>query len=283
MYLERTCKRERRLRYRHPYDRNAASNCPRKRPSVTGVNKQRGETKVRARRIQRQKCERRGWSPYLRDTTPRYSKRPPAPLSKRHTAWEFPRMVARHKCPPFFSPPQHYVAHQIQKATKGSKVSFLTRPFCPDKIVRLKGRHCREPPRRPRGNPARHTARQHVAYQLPIRVLSRGHTTLSNPLPGRCSPMSRCVVWTYEALVVKCEPSHFRQPVCRPSILSFDTGIYPLGVTSTHCSHMAPLWPLLGLVGVRASCGFVCGPLWCICGSFWRVTMAIFLVVHITL
>ena len=70
---------------------------------------------------------------------------------------------------------------------------------------------------------------------------------------------------------------------CRPSILFLDTGIYPSGVTSTHRSHMAPLGPLLGLVGVRASCGFVCGPLWCICGSFWRVTMAIFLVVHITL
>ena len=70
---------------------------------------------------------------------------------------------------------------------------------------------------------------------------------------------------------------------CRPSILSLHTGIYPSGVTSTHHSHMAPLGPLLGLVGVRASSGFVCGPLWCICGSFWRVTMAIFLVVHITL
>ena len=70
---------------------------------------------------------------------------------------------------------------------------------------------------------------------------------------------------------------------CRPSILSLDTDIYPSGVTSTHHSHMAPLGPLLGLVGVRASCGFVCGPLWCICGSFWGVTMAIFLVVHITL
>ena len=67
---------------------------------------------------------------------------------------------------------------------------------------------------------------------------------------------------------------------CRPSILSLDTGIYPSGVTSTHRSHMAPLGHLLGLVGVRASCGFVCGPLWCICDSFWRVTMAIFLVVH---
>ncbi|RVW84180.1 hypothetical protein CK203_045280 [Vitis vinifera] len=71
--------------------------------------------------------------------------------------------------------------------------------------------------------------------------------------------------------------------ICRPSILSLDTGIYPSGVTSTHRSHMAPLEPLLGLVGVRASCGFVYGPLWCICGSFWRVTMAIFLVVHIML
>ena len=58
--------------------------------------------------------------------------------------------------------------------------------------------------------------------------------------------------------------------LCRPSILSLDTGIYPSGVTSTHRSHMAPLRPLLGLVGVRASCGFVCGPLWCICGSFGR-------------
>ena len=71
--------------------------------------------------------------------------------------------------------------------------------------------------------------------------------------------------------------------ICRPSILSLDTGIYPSGVTSTHRSHMTPLGPLLGLVGVRASCGFVCGPLWCICGSFRRVTIAIFLVVHITL
>ena len=70
---------------------------------------------------------------------------------------------------------------------------------------------------------------------------------------------------------------------CRPSILSLDTGIYPSGVTSTHRSHMAPLGPLLGLVSVRASCGFVCGPFWFICGSFQRVTMTIFLVVHITL
>ena len=82
-----------------------------------------------------------------------------------------------------------------------------------------------------------------------------------------------------EALVI------FKQykSCCRPSILSLDTGIYPSGVTSTHRSHMTPLGPLLGLVGVRASCGFVCGPLSCICGSFRRVTMAIFLVVHITL
>ena len=71
--------------------------------------------------------------------------------------------------------------------------------------------------------------------------------------------------------------------MCRPSILSLDTGIYPSGVTSTHRSHMAPLGHLLGLVGVRASCGFVCGPLWCICGPFSRVTMAILLVVHSTL
>ncbi|KAL6313222.1 hypothetical protein AAG906_016836 [Vitis piasezkii] len=73
-----------------------------------------------------------------------------------------------------------------------------------------------------------------------------------------------------------------RCPYCRSSILS-STPTFILGVTSTHRSHMSPLGPLLGLVGVRASCGFVCGPLWCICGSFWRVTMAIFLVVHITL
>ena len=71
--------------------------------------------------------------------------------------------------------------------------------------------------------------------------------------------------------------------MCKPSILSLDTGIYPLGVTCTHRSHMAPLGPLLGLVGVRASCGLVYGPLWCVCGSFWRVIVAIFLVVHITL
>ncbi|RVW35058.1 hypothetical protein CK203_079890 [Vitis vinifera] len=46
-----------------------------------------------------------------------------------------------------------------------------------------------------------------------------------------------------------------RKTSCRPSILSLDTGIYPSGVTSTHRSHMTPLGPLLGLVGVRASCG----------------------------
>ena len=71
--------------------------------------------------------------------------------------------------------------------------------------------------------------------------------------------------------------------MCRPSILSLDIDIYPLGVTCTHRSHMAPLGPFLGLVGVRASCGLVCGPLWCVCSSFWRVIVAIFLVVHITL
>nr|CAN80007.1 hypothetical protein VITISV_024810 [Vitis vinifera] len=52
-----------------------------------------------------------------------------------------------------------------------------------------------------------------MACQLSIRVLSGGHTTLSNPLPGQCSPLSGYVVRTYEALVVKCEPSHFRQPI----------------------------------------------------------------------
>ena len=78
-------------------------------------------------------------------------------------------------------------------------------------------------------------------------------------------------------------PFPYCQYVCRPSILSLDTDIYPLGVTCTHRSHMAPLGPFLGLVGVRASCGLVCGPLWCVCGSFWRVIVAIFLVVHITL
>ena len=79
------------------------------------------------------------------------------------------------------------------------------------------------------------------------------------------------------------DPSAFYQWSYRPLILSLDTDIYPLAVTCTHRSHMAPLGPLLGLVGVRASCGFVCGPLWCVCGLFWRVIVAIFLVVHITL
>ena len=43
--------------------------------------------------------------------------------------------------------------------------------------------------------------------------LLRGHTTLSNPLPGRWSPLFGYVVRAYEALAVKCGPSHFRQPV----------------------------------------------------------------------
>ena len=43
--------------------------------------------------------------------------------------------------------------------------------------------------------------------------------------------------------------------IFRPSLLSLDTWIFPLGVTFTHRSHIAPLGPLLGLVGVRASCG----------------------------
>ena len=42
-----------------------------------------------------------------------------------------------------------------------------------------------------------------------------------------------------------------------PSTLTF----YPMDVTLTHHSHMAPLGPHLTLVGFRASSGLVCGPL----------------------
>ena len=42
-----------------------------------------------------------------------------------------------------------------------------------------------------------------------------------------------------------------------PSTLTF----YPMDVTLTHRSHMAPLGPHLTLVGFRASSGLVCGPL----------------------
>ena len=40
-----------------------------------------------------------------------------------------------------------------------------------------------------------------------------------------------------------------------PSTLTF----YPMDVTLTHRSHMAPLGPYLTLVGFRASSGLVCG------------------------
>ena len=50
-------------------------------------------------------------------------------------------------------------------------------------------------------------------------------------------------------------------PPCRPSILSLNTCINPLGVTLTHRSHMAPLGVLLGLVSLQASGGLVCGTL----------------------
>ena len=42
-----------------------------------------------------------------------------------------------------------------------------------------------------------------------------------------------------------------------PSTLTY----YPMDVTLTHRSHMAPLGPHLTLVGFRASSGLVCGPL----------------------
>ena len=46
-------------------------------------------------------------------------------------------------------------------------------------------------------------------------------------------------------------------PQFRPSTLTF----YPMDVTLTHRSHMAPLGPHLTLVGFRASSGLVYGPL----------------------
>ena len=49
--------------------------------------------------------------------------------------------------------------------------------------------------------------------------------------------------------------------VCSPSIFSLNTCIYPMGVTLTHRSHVAPLEPLLGLVSLRALGGLVCGAL----------------------
>ena len=67
-------------------------------------------------------------------------------------------------------------------------------------------------PRRPRGNPAQHPPMRHVAHQLSTQVPSRGHTALSNPLPGQCSPLFGYVVRTY-GRKTQVMLSHFRQPV----------------------------------------------------------------------
>ena len=68
--------------------------------------------------------------------------------------------------------------------------------------------------------------------------------------------------------------------VCRPSIFSLDTCIYPMSVTCTHVFIWHHYDLLLGLVGFfLALFRFVCGSLWCEYGSFWSAIVAIFLVV----
>ena len=57
-----------------------------------------------------------------------------------------PRTATRHKYSPFCNTTWHI---NPKKEMKGLKASFLTRLFCPGKIVRLKGGHCRDHPQTP--------------------------------------------------------------------------------------------------------------------------------------
>ena len=57
-----------------------------------------------------------------------------------------PRTAACHKYSPFRNTTWHI---NPKKEMKGLKASFLTRLFCPGKIVRLKGGHCRDHPQTP--------------------------------------------------------------------------------------------------------------------------------------
>ena len=69
---------------------------------------------------------------------------------------------------------------------------------------------------------------------------------------------------------------YIRDSKCRPSILSLDTCIYPMGVTCP-CFHMTPPWPpfgldrFLSLVQVHLQSNVVR-----VCSSFWSSVMVNF-------
>ena len=78
------------------------------------------------------------------------TRRPIALPSKRHAAW---KSLQERRLAINTPLPQHHVAHKPQKETKGLKTSFLTRLFCPGKIAKLKGGHCRDHPQTPTWQP----------------------------------------------------------------------------------------------------------------------------------
>ena len=123
------------------------------------------------------------------------TRRPTAPLSKRHATWKSPQERRLAINTPL---PQHHVAHRPQKSNQGFKCIIFNPPFLPGKIARLKGGHCRDHPQTPTWQPntTPPPPKGHMAPQLSIRIPSGGHMTLSNPWSGRPPLLSGYVVRT---------------------------------------------------------------------------------------
>ena len=110
------------------------------------------------------------------------------------------RRLAINVLPPFRLCTATWHNKRKKKQPKFQNHHFLTRSFCPGKIAKLKGGHCRDPlPPMTRG--------AHL-YPGPLG----GHTTLSNIIPRRCSILSGFIVW-----IIDCKKqallSHPRQPI----------------------------------------------------------------------
>ena len=136
-----------------------------------------------------------------------------------------PRAVAHHKYPPpshphllptlFFFLRSTTWRINSKKTTNGLKASFLTHLFCPGKIAKLKGGHCRDHPQTPTWQPR--TAFPHATrgtsalYPGPFRG---AHSTLKSStrtvlfLVRICCPDLGSLGHKTRVIL-----SHFRQPV----------------------------------------------------------------------
>ena len=151
MYLVQTGKRGRRSWCNHPHDANVASKSP--RTSLTGKNTQRVETKTLATEMQKEEMQSWGMGLLFKGRQPLGI---PNAQPRRYWNDMLPgnsqgRRLAINALPPF----RLRTATWHDKRKKQPKFQnhhfFLTRPFCPGKIARLKGGHCRDPPLSPRG------------------------------------------------------------------------------------------------------------------------------------